>query len=183
MLVPDAENRIGLRLLGPACYLGAENGDPVDITPHGKPWRRVFAGLARAFYAGKDGEDGAVEVVALGVLGQRYFSDSTTVTIVSERVALRGTLSSQPFEVRYTTDGSEPKPSSALYTGPLTLSQTTTVRAASFSDGKMIAASSGVFTKGARPVSVVHAAPGGEKGAAEDPSQKKGGGKKKKTKP
>ncbi len=179
-LVPDAENRIGLRLLGPAQFLGCENGDPVDLTPHGQPWRKVFAGLARAFYAGKDGAEGNVEVMALGVLGSPYFSNLTTVTIALERVALRGELSTQPIEVHYTSDGSEPALTSARYTGPLGLQKTTTIRAAAFRDGKMLVDSSEVFTRGARPVSAVSAAAGGEQGAAEDPSHKQAKGKGKK---
>jgi hypothetical protein len=32
-LVPDANCPCGFGLIGPARYLGAENGDPVDLTP------------------------------------------------------------------------------------------------------------------------------------------------------
>ena len=38
-------------------------------------------------------------------------------------------------EIRYTTDGSEPGPGSTLYTGPLTISGNTVVRAATYCDG------------------------------------------------
>ncbi|MEI7901227.1 MAG: chitobiase/beta-hexosaminidase C-terminal domain-containing protein [bacterium] len=107
-LVPDADSRIGLALLGPARYLGSENGDPVDLTPQREPWRKAFAGLARAFYAGLDGEDGAVEVAALGILGRSCFQGTSTVTVALERVALRGALASQTFEIHYTLDGTEP---------------------------------------------------------------------------
>ncbi len=171
--VPDAESRIGLSLLGSAQFLGCENGDPVDITPQGQPWRKAFAGLARAFYAGKDGGNGSVEVAALGILGAPYFSDTIEVTVAFERVALRGSLSAQPFEVHYTTDGSEPTTSAARYTAALSLHQTTTIRAAAFRDGKLVVASSELFTKGARPIAVAVAAPRDDQGAAEDPSQKK----------
>lgn len=180
VLVPDAANRIGLRLLGPAQYLGSENGDPVDITPQRKAWRKTFAGLARAFYAGKDEDHGAVEVAALGVLGPLYFNTTTTVTIAFERVALRGALSPQPFEIYYTTDGSDPTPTSMRYRTPLKLERTTAIRAAAYREGKLMAGSSGVFTKGQRPVSVESAGAHEDQGAAEDPSHKKGKAKKKK---
>lgn len=146
-LVPDADTRIGLALLGPARYLGAENGDPVDITQQQAPWRKAFAGLARAFYAGQDGQGGAVEVAALAVLGQSCFDRQATVTLACERVALRGKLSTTPFEIRYTLDGSEPTAASTRYTAPLTITQPTTVRAAVFHAGKVITTSSAHFTK------------------------------------
>jgi|GEM_PF-4792540 len=72
-LVPDADSQIGLGLIGPARDLGGENGDPVDIAPQRELWRRVLAGLARGFDAGKDGANGPVEVVAPGVLGRSEF--------------------------------------------------------------------------------------------------------------
>lgn len=171
-LVPDAASNIGLGLIGPARYLGGENGDPVDITPQREPWRRVFAGLARGFYAGKDGADGPVEVAALGVLGRQQFTETTTVTIAFERVALRGALSSQRFNIHYTTDGSEPTLASPLHTTPVSVAETTTVRAAVFSEGKLITTSSSSFTRSHLPApTVVVPAAGGEQGEAEDPLQ------------
>ena len=40
-------------------------------------------------------------------------------------------------EIRYTTDGSEPTPTSKLYTGPLTINSTTILRAAEVKDGQL----------------------------------------------
>ena len=171
-LVPDADSRIGLALLGPARFLGAENGDPVDITPQHESWRKVFSGLARVFYAGTNAADGSVEVAALAVLGRSFFDESTTVTVAFERVALRSAMASRPPDIRYTTDGSEPTPASASYTVPLHLKTTTTVRAAAFRDGVPITSSSGIFTKGRRPTTAADpAVPRADQGAAEDPTQ------------
>jgi beta-galactosidase len=172
-LVPDADSRIGLALLGPARYLGGENGDPVDTTPQQASWRKAFAGLARVFYAGQDGADGAVEVAALGVLGRSSFNKSTPVTIAFERVALRGTLAAKSFEIRYTLDGTEPSRASLVYREPLLLKTTTTVRAAAFSEGKAVVSSSGVFEQGGQPVLVVTGGRRGDQGEAEDPSHDK----------
>lgn len=177
-LVPNADNRIDLALLGSAHFLGGENGDPVDITPQREPGRKVFAGLSRAFFAGKEGASTPTEVVAIGILGNSYFADTAPVTIALERVALRGALSAEPLQIHYTLDGSIPSPSSPLYTAPLSLKQTTTVRAAIFSNSKLLLQTSGVFTKGTRPASVKSTKPGGEQGEAEDPTQEKSADKK-----
>ena len=171
--VPDADNRIGLALLGPARFLGCENGDPVDITPQGQPWRKLFAGLARAFYAGRDAADGAVEVAALGVLGRPNFDATTTATVAFSRVALRGTLTPQAPDIRYTVDGSEPTSASPRYSGPLLLQNTATVRAAAFHEGKLVVSSSGAFTRGKQRVPVARALPCAGQGAMEDTLQKK----------
>jgi len=169
--VPDADSRIGLALLGPARFLGCENGDPVDITPQSRPWRKVFAGLARAFYAGRDGEDGAVEVAALGVLGRPYFDATTTATVAFSRVALRGTLTPQAPVIRYTIDGSEPTSASPRYSGPLLLQNTATVRATAFRDGKPVVSSSGTFTRGKQHLPIARADPREDQGVAEDTLQ------------
>jgi hypothetical protein len=58
------------------------------------------------------------------------FTDTVRVSIV------QGT----PTELRYTLDGSEPTEGSAVYRGPFTLRQSTTVRARSFVNGRPTAA-------------------------------------------
>ena len=85
------------------------------------------------------GDDGAAK--------SAEFDDSERVTVAFERVALRGELSALPFEIRYTTDGWEPTMKSPRYTAPLIVTTTTTVRTAAFCEGKLIASSSGNFTR------------------------------------
>lgn len=174
-LVPYADSHIGVALLGPARFHGCENGDPVDITPQREPWRKAFAGLARAFYAGMDGKDGPVEVAALSVLGDSRFNGNATVTLAFVRVALRGPLSTQPFEIHYTLDGTEPALSSPRYTAPFSLQKTTTVRAALFREGTLLTTSTGCFKiEHAQPSSGNAPAAGtGDQGEAEDPSHEK----------
>lgn len=59
--------------------------------------------------------------------------DEATGSIILEMT------SEQPSpEIRYTTDGSDPEPGSAVYSGPLKMTQKGTVKAAIFEDGKMI---------------------------------------------
>jgi len=172
-LVPDADSPIALALTGPACFLGCENGDPVDITPQRESWRRAFAGLARAFYSGRDGVDGAIEVAALGILGRSYFADTATVPVVLECISLRGNQSSGKYEIRYTVDGTEPVLSSPVYDKPLVLNTTATVRATAFLDGRPVVSVSGKFTRGSRPVWIPPEKRSSDQGAAEDPSHEK----------
>lgn len=54
------------------------------------------------------------------------FTDSITVTLVPGKAGL---------PIRYTLDGSTPTTSSTLYTNPITLTQTTTIRAITVTDG------------------------------------------------
>jgi hypothetical protein len=58
--------------------------------------------------------------------GGSTFTDSLVVTLAPGKAGL---------PIRYTLDGSEPTLSSLLYTGPLTLTETTTIRAATVTDG------------------------------------------------
>ncbi len=173
VLVPNADQQIAFAFKGQAKWLGGENGDPVDITPQRETVRKVFNGLSRGFFAGKDGESGGVEVYALGILGDSYFSETTTVTIAFERVALRGSLSGKIPEIRCTTDGSAPSLKSIKYSKPFSVKETVTVKAAAFLDGKELATTFSVFTKGSRPVGVAKKVVRENMGTAEDPDQKK----------
>jgi hypothetical protein len=59
-------------------------------------------------------------------VGGTVFSDSLTVTLAPGRAGL---------PIRYTLDGSAPTLSSPLYSGPITITRTTTIRAATVTDG------------------------------------------------
>ncbi len=168
-LVPEADQVVALTVTGPARWLGGENGDPVDITPQRETARKVFNGLARGFYSGKDGETGPIEVTSLAALGSPYFDKEVAVNLACERVALRGNLSQPAPQVRYTTDGSTPDANSPLYQNPLKLTATTTVKAAAFHDGKVLTTVSAVFTQGLEPMKAGPMKPGDDVGTAEDP--------------
>ena len=59
-----------------------------------------------------------------------FFDGTLAITLSVPPVRLRGA------EIRYTLDGSEPQGDSMLYTGPVTIEGTTTIRAAAFSGGE-----------------------------------------------
>ena len=66
-------------------------------------------------------------IAAPVISGETPFSSSTSVTI---------TCTTSGAEIYYTTDGSEPSASSQKYTVPLTLSDTTTIKAAAIKGGR-----------------------------------------------
>jgi len=150
VMVPWAMNRVDFKVVGPVRLLGYENGDPLDITEPGASYRRAFYGMGRGFFQGMP-EDGAIELIALGVLGDTLFPASTEVAIAMNRIALRGTLSPASFEIRYTVDSSEPTSSSTLYTQPLTLTRATRVRALLLRDGQAFLTTVEDFQKGEKP--------------------------------
>lgn len=72
--------------------------------------------------------------------GETQFTESTTVTMSAE----------SGDEIRYTTDGSTPTATTGtVYSAPLTLSETTTVKAIAVKDGVSSAVTSRVYTKSA----------------------------------
>ena len=70
-------------------------------------------------------------------------------------------------EIRYTTDGSTPTESSSLYSSPLTLSATTTVKAIAIKNGVSSSVATRTFTLQAA---------GGEGGGGSDAGSGSGGG-------
>ena len=81
---------------------------------------------------------GSQGVTAPTFSGNTQFTESTQVSMSGPAGA----------EIRYTTDGSQPTAQSTLYSGPLTLTETTTVKAIAIKDGQSSAVTSRTYTKG-----------------------------------
>ena len=81
-------------------------------------------------------------VNAPSITGTTPFETSTQVTMSAENGA----------EIRYTTNGTNPTSSSSLYSGPITLNATTTVKAIAIKDGVNSSVASQTFTKQSEPV-------------------------------
>ena len=81
-------------------------------------------------------------VNAPSITGTTPFETSTQVTMSAESGA----------EIRYTTNGSNPSASSSLYSGPITLNATTTVKAIAIKNGVTSSVASQTFTKQSEPV-------------------------------
>lgn len=75
--------------------------------------------------------------------GTSPFTESTSVTMSAEGGA----------QIRYTTDGSDPTSSSTLYSSPITLTATTTVKAIAIKDGVSSTITTQQFVKSEQPVS------------------------------
>ena len=84
------------------------------------------------------GETPSVTVAAPQFAGETQFEDSTQVSMSAESGA----------QIRYTTDGSTPTASSTLYSAPITLTDTTTVKAIAIKDGVSSSVTSRTYTKG-----------------------------------
>lgn len=79
----------------------------------------------------------APAVGAPSISGSTPFTDTTSVTITAASGA----------EIHYTTDGTKPTAASTLYSGAITLSATTTVKAIAIVDGVSSSVSTKTFTK------------------------------------
>lgn len=80
-----------------------------------------------------------VTVAAPTFSGETQFTETTQVTISAESGA----------EIRYTLDGSKPTAESSLYSAPVTLSDTATVKAIAIKDGVSSSVTSRTYTKSA----------------------------------
>ncbi len=87
--------------------------------------------------SGGTGGSGTSTVSAPTISGSTPFAESTTVTMSAESGA----------EIRYTTNGTTPTASSTLYSSPLTLTATTTVKAIALKNGLNSSVASRTFTK------------------------------------
>ncbi len=86
---------------------------------------------------GGTGGSGTSTVSAPTISGSTPFAESTTVSMSAESGA----------EIRYTTNGTTPTASSTLYSAPITLTDTTTVKAIALKNGLNSSVATKVFTK------------------------------------
>ena len=85
----------------------------------------------------QNGGSQAQTVSAPQISGTTPFAETTSVSIQAEQGA----------EIRYTTDGSTPTAESTLYSAPITLSDTSTVKAVAIMGGQSSEVASKTFTK------------------------------------
>ncbi len=107
----------------------ADNGTTTTINADGS--------VSQSSSGSSDSGNQTVSVAAPTISGMMSFAESTQVTMSAESGA----------EIHYTTDGSTPSASSTLYSAPITLSNTTTVKAIAIKSGTSSTVSSKTFTK------------------------------------
>ncbi len=91
---------------------------------------------AKAFKSGMNNSATATAAYTIGTtqtVATPVFSPAAGTYTSAQSVTI--TSATSGAEIRYTTDGSEPTTSSSLYTAPLTISTTTTVKAKAFKSG------------------------------------------------
>lgn len=147
VMVPYADDAIRFHVRGPIRCIGMDNGDPLDLTPHGEMERRVFNGKGLGLFQSTL-EEGTIEVIAAGILGRRWFEEAALVTITWSELSLRGELADKEMVIYYSTDGSEPHEGSNRYVGPIAIVDSCTIRAALYDRGRKLMAISSVFHKG-----------------------------------
>ena len=108
----------------------SENGTTTTINSDGST--TVVSGSTS-----QDSGGGSNTVAAPTISGTSPFTSSTQVTMSAEAGA----------EIHYTLDGSTPTASSSLYSAPLTLSDTTTVKAIAIKDGVISSVTTRTYTK------------------------------------
>ena len=110
------------------------------LDEEGNVLKRVTSGDSGEIEDNEDNENGgsqAQTVMAPQISGTTPFAETTSVSIQAEQGA----------EIRYTTDGSTPTAESTLYSAPITLSNTATVKAIAISGGQSSEVASKTFTK------------------------------------
>ena len=119
----------------------AENGTQTTINADGSVTTGQYQGGSSNSGNGSQNTGGGSQtttVAAPTFAGETQFTESTQVTMSAESGA----------QIRYTTDGSTPSASSTLYSAPITLTDTTTVKAIAIKDGVSSSVTSRTYTKG-----------------------------------
>lgn len=140
VLYPYGENRVYAKIQGDARMLCFDSGSPIDVERSFEADSKCcFMGLSRMFIQStSEQQDGDVSVVVASILGDKKLMLSDKISIDVKEISLNGNFQKSNFEVRYTTDGSEPQKSSQLYTAPFSITMGTIVRASLYGNGKLI---------------------------------------------
>ena len=112
--------------------------DPEDDNPGGDTPNGGGSGNGNSGGSSQGGSETPASVNAPSFAGETQFTESTEVTISGPDGA----------EIHYTTDGSTPTAESAVYSGALTFTETTTLKAIAIKDGVSSQVTSRTYTKG-----------------------------------
>lgn len=132
--------------LNPSSSLSFGNGNVVEVPAAGGSGSGSSSGGSETGGgsssdnggSGTGGGQQTVTVAAPTFAGETQFTESTQVSMSAEAGAT----------IHYTLDGSTPTAASTVYSGPVTLSETTTVKAVAVKDGVSSSVTSRTYTKG-----------------------------------
>ena len=132
---PYGENRTYFNVLGAGKIKALDNGSPVDVEQHvGPNHRTAFYGLTRAYIESTD-QNGAINLLASCILGEKKQITSNLVSIDTEVINLRGDKVDPKIEVFYTLNGDMPTISSTKYQNSFKIEKEATVNALIVVDG------------------------------------------------
>ena len=132
---PYGENRTYFNVLGAGKIKALDNGSPVDVEQHvGPNHRTAFYGLTRAYIESTD-QNGAINLLASCILGEKKQITSNLVSIDTEIINLRGDKVDPKIDVFYTVNGNVPTISSSKYQNSFKIEKETTVKALIVVDG------------------------------------------------
>lgn len=114
----------------------AENGTQTTINADGTITTGSYTSNGGSSNSGNGSQ--STMVAAPTFTGDTQFTESTQVSMSAESGA----------QIHYTLDGSTPTASSALYSSPVTLNDTTTIKAIAIKDGVSSSVTSRTYTKG-----------------------------------
>ncbi|MDO7136091.1 glycoside hydrolase family 2 TIM barrel-domain containing protein [Algibacter lectus] len=132
---PYGENRTYFNILGAGKIKALDNGSPVDVEQHvGPNHRTAFYGLTRAYIESTD-QNGAINLLASCILGEKKQITSKLVSIDTEIINLRGNKVNPKIDVFYTVNGDVPTISSTKYQNSFKIEAETTIKALIVVDG------------------------------------------------
>jgi predicted histone-like DNA-binding protein len=115
----------------------SDDGNVEDPEEEGENNGENGSNSSNSSNSGNSGNSGSVTLSAPSLSGNTQFTESTQVTMSGPDGA----------EIHYTTDGTTPTAESPVYSEPLTLTATTTVKAIAIKDGVSSEVTSRLYTK------------------------------------
>ncbi len=145
---PYAENRVYYSFDDGIELISLENGDPVDtINSVRSNFRKLFMGKTRAFLRTHAPPE-QLHVTVGSILGDKQLYVSDRISIHVACFNLNGASSPRDFQVRYSTDGSDPLTHGLIYSEPFAISGNTVVRAEVFAGEKHLFSMKEAFGEG-----------------------------------
>lgn len=127
--------------------IGTENGDHVDLTPLTSHVRRTFYGKCMVLAKAKEYQN-VYEIMAVALLGKRYFEKNILLKVAMARLVLEGNVPDRKITFRYRINDGEWR----NYEESIALVQTAEVTIRIFRDGQLAGELRELFIRKKAPV-------------------------------